>query len=248
MSFVIHGNIKLNTVLPSGAGDAVITVDPSTKLLGEVGAIDTNTFIPKTLPAGNIIIGNASNEAVGVVVSGDVTTTPAGVFSISSGVIVNDDVNAVAGMWMPSFGIQPDVGRNARHSFNYFFRGGASTLDVLDIANTITGTWTGAITYDGSPGAFPATGSSGCYSPCDNQGRMFYMNLYTASAVNQMFRFDVQNRVLSPYTPTDFLQSGTAAVGNRMASYAAIDGTDLYDVVLLLSHTSTIAQELIPLV
>lgn len=156
--------------------------------------------------------------------------------------------NAAAGIWMPSFGIQPDVGRNARHSFNYFFRGGAATLDVLDIANTITGTWTGAITYDGSPGAFPATGSSGCYSPCDNQGRMFYMNLYTASAVNQMFRFDVQNRVLSPYTPTDFLQSGTAAVGNRMASYAAIDGTDLYDVVLLLSHTSTIAQELIPLV
>lgn len=98
MSFVIHGNIKLNTVLPSGAGDAVITVDPSTKLLGEVGAIDTNTFIPKTLPAGNIIIGNASGEAVGVVVSGDVTTTPAGVFSITAGVIVNDDVSAVAGI------------------------------------------------------------------------------------------------------------------------------------------------------
>ena len=156
--------------------------------------------------------------------------------------------NAAGGMWAPSFGIQPDVARNARHSFCYFFRGGAATLDVLDIANTITGTWTSAIVYDGSPGAFPATGSSGCYAPFDNEGRMFYMNLYVASAVNQIFRFDVQNRVLSPYTSTDFIQAGVAAVGNRMAAYCAIDGNDTYDVVLLNSHLSTIAQEMIALV
>ena len=77
---------------------------------------------------------------------------------------------------------------------------------------------------------------------------MFYMNLYTANAVNQIYRFDVQNRVLSPYAPTDFLQSGTAVVGNRMTAYCAIDGTDLYDVVLLQGHTAAICQELIPLV
>lgn len=156
--------------------------------------------------------------------------------------------NAAAGMWMPSFGIQPDSARNARHSFQYFFRGGAATLDVLDIAGGTTGTWTGAIVYDGSPGAFPATGSSGCYSPFDNEGRMFYMNMYVASTVSQMFRFDVQNRVLSPFTPTDFLQAGTAAVGNRMAAYVALDGNDSYDVVLLNSHLSTVCQEMIPLV
>ena len=154
--------------------------------------------------------------------------------------------NAAGGMWAPSFGIQPDAGRNARHSFCYFFRGGAVTLDVLDIAATITGTWTGAITYDG--GVALTTGTGGAYSPFGNEGRMLYMNIYTASAINQMFRFDVKNRVLSPYTPTDWIQAGTAAVGNRIAAYAAIDGTDLYDVVLLQSHLSTIAQELIPLV
>jgi hypothetical protein len=77
---------------------------------------------------------------------------------------------------------------------------------------------------------------------------MSYVNIYTASAINQMYRFDAKNRVMSPYTPTDFIQSGTAAVGNRMAAYAAIDGTDKYDVVFLLSHTTTISQELIPLV
>ena len=156
--------------------------------------------------------------------------------------------NAAGGMWAPSWGIQPDAARNARHSFCYFFRGASANLDVLDIAASITGTWTGAITYDGSPGALPTTGSCGCYAPFDNEGRMFYMNVYTASAVNQIFRFDVQNRVMSPYTPTDFIQAGTAAIGGRMAAYAAIDGTDKYDVVLLQSHLSTISQELIPLV
>lgn len=154
--------------------------------------------------------------------------------------------NASGGMWMPSFGIVPDVARNARHSFQYFWRGGVATLDVLDIANTITGTWTGAITYDGSTTL--TVGTTGCYSPFGQEGRMFYMNVYTASAISQIWRFDVQNRVLSPYVPTDFLQTGTAALGQRMAAYAAIDGSDTYDVVLLQGHLSTVSQELIALV
>lgn len=154
--------------------------------------------------------------------------------------------NASGGMWMPSFGIVPDAARNARHSFQYFWRGGAATLDVLDIANTITGTWTGAITYDGSTTL--TVGTTGCYSPFGQEGRMFYLNVYTASAISQIWRFDVQNRVLSPYTPTDFLQTGTATLGQRMAAYAAIDGTDTYDVVLLQAHLSTGSQELIALV
>lgn len=156
--------------------------------------------------------------------------------------------NAASGMWMPSWGIQPDAGKNARQSFCYFFRGGAATLDVLDIAGGTTGSWTAAITYDGSPGAFPATGSCGGYSPYDNEGRMFYLNLYVASAVNQIYRFDVQNRVLSPFTPTDTIQAGTAAVGKRMACYCALDGNDTYDVVYLMNHLSTIGQEMVVLV
>lgn len=154
--------------------------------------------------------------------------------------------NASGGMWAPSWGIRPDVGRNSRHSFCYFFRGGATTLDVLDIAASITGTWTGAITYDGSVAL--TVGTCGTYSPFENEGRMFYMNIYAASAVNQIYRFDVQNRVLSPFTPTDFLQAGTAALGQRMAAYAALDGNDTYDVLLLNSHLSAVAQEMVVLV
>jgi hypothetical protein len=154
---------------------------------------------------------------------------------------------AAGGMWMPSWGIQPDAARNARHSFCYFFRGGAVTLDVLDIAASITGTWTGAIVYDGNTVTI-GVGTCGGYSPFENEGRMFYINAYVASAANQFYRFDVQNRVLSPYTNTDFIQSGTAALGKRIAAYAALDGTDTYDVVLLQSHLSAISQELVVLV
>jgi hypothetical protein len=156
--------------------------------------------------------------------------------------------NGAGCLWAPSWGIQPDPARYARHSFNYFFRGGASTtLDVLDIAGAITGTWTGAITYDGSNNAFGA-GTTGCYSPFGQEGRYTYINVYTTGAINQIFRFDSETRVLTPYTPTDFIQTGSALLGCRMAAYAAIDETDTYDVVLLQAHTSTVCQELIPLV
>lgn len=155
--------------------------------------------------------------------------------------------NAAGCLWAPSFGIQPDPARNARHSFNYFFRGGAVTLDLLDIAGGTTGLWTGAITYDGNVNSFGA-GTTGCYSPFGQEGRYTYVNVYVASAINQIYRFDAQNRVFSPYTPPDFIQSGTATLGGRMAAYAAIDGADTYDVVLLQSHLATIAQELVVLV
>ena len=156
--------------------------------------------------------------------------------------------NTAGNVWMPSYGIQPDAARNSRHSFCYFFRGGGANLDMLDIAGSISGTWTGAITYDGSPGAVPTTGSCGEYAPFGNEGRMVYLNLYTNNVVSQIFRFDVKNRVLSPYTPTDWVQLGTAAVGNRIACYCAIDGADIYDVVFLQAHASSISQELICLV
>lgn len=160
---------------------------------------------------------------------------------------VSPAVNAAGGIWCQSFGIKPDAARNARHSFLYFFRGGAVTMDLLDIAGSATGTWSSAVVYDGGVNTFGA-GTTGCYAPYGQEGRFCYINVYVASQINQIYRFDVKNRVFSPYTSTDFIQAGTAAVGGRMAAYAAIDGSDKYDVVLLQSHLSTISQELIPLV
>jgi hypothetical protein len=153
--------------------------------------------------------------------------------------------NAGAGsLLMPSYGIRPDAQKNSRHSFIYFTRGaGTSTIDLLDISAAIAGTWSSAIVYDGA--VTMTTGTSGSYCPIENEGRFFYLNSYVASALNQIFRFDVQNRVMSPYTPTDWIQAGTATTGNRLSTFAAFDGTDKYDVLFLTSHLSTVTQELI---
>ena len=49
-----------------------------------------------TLQNGDIFVGNASNLAVGVTPSGDITLSNTGVFGIAAGVIVNADINASA--------------------------------------------------------------------------------------------------------------------------------------------------------
>lgn len=143
-----------------------------------------------------------------------------------------------------SFGIVPDAAKNARHSFVHSFRGGnVSTLDILDISGGTTGTWANASVYDGARSL--TTGACGKYAPADQEGRFGYLNIYVTGAINQMFRYDVKNRVLSSQVPTDWIQSGTAAAGDRIATYVAVDGTDDYTVILLMSHLSSISQELI---
>ena len=215
------------TVTPSSSAKYVIEL-PNLLLLRS-----TATTTVYTYNYGDATVNNGTNN----IVAGAWSTTYFGVAPAA---------NASGGMWAPSWGIRPDAGKNARQSFCYFFRGGATTLDVLDISGSITGTWTANITYDGAVAL--TVGTCGCLAPFENEGRMFYMNIYAASVVNQMYRFDVKNRVLSPFTPTDFLQAGTAALGQRMAAYCAIDGTDTYDVILLQSHLSTVSQEMVVLV
>ncbi len=59
-------------------------------------ALAAPSGLSATLQDGNIFVGNSSNIATGVVPSGDITLTNAGVFGIASGVIVNGDINAAA--------------------------------------------------------------------------------------------------------------------------------------------------------
>jgi len=153
--------------------------------------------------------------------------------------------NAAGGMWFPSFGMEPDVGKNARHSFCFFFRGASATVDLLDIAGGTAGAWTSGVVIDGAVSV--TTGSCGKIAPADQEGKFGYINGYTASLVNQLFRFDVKNRVLTPFTPTDWIQAGTAAAGERVAVICAVDGTDKYSVICLLSHLSTIFHECVVL-
>lgn len=144
----------------------------------------------------------------------------------------------------PSFGIEPDSAKNARHSFVYRLRGGGSSaVDVFDIAGGATGAWTEGIVVDGAVSI--TTGSCGKIAPFANEGRYGYFNSYVASQVNQIYRFDVKNRAICPLTPTDWIQSGTAAAGDRIGLFNIINGTDKYTGILLLSHTATNAFELI---
>lgn len=153
-------------------------------------------------------------------------------------------INAVGGMQMPAYGMRPDPEKYARHSHIFTLRGGnTSNMDLFDISGAINGLWTPLIIYDG--GVLVSTGSCGAPAPYKNDGRFYYMNVYVTGVINQIFRFDTKNRVLSPYTPTDWIQAGTATVGNRMTTFAAFDGTDKYDVIFLLTFGSTITQELI---
>jgi hypothetical protein len=153
--------------------------------------------------------------------------------------------NAMAAgcMLFPSFGIRPETGKNSRHSYVYCFRGGAATVDLFDIAGGTAGAWTAGIVIDGAVSV--ATGTCGKYAPASEEGRYGYMNIYVASQISQIFRFDVKNRVLTPITPTKWVQAGTAAVGDRVATFVGIDGADKYTNVLLLAHLGTNAFELL---
>jgi len=76
-------------------GVGFYTYDSST---GGFVALTGNAGLSSTLSSGNIFVGNASNVATGVAMSGDVTISNAGVAAIAAGVIVNADINAAAGI------------------------------------------------------------------------------------------------------------------------------------------------------
>lgn len=145
----------------------------------------------------------------------------------------------------PSWGIQPDAGKNARHSFIYRLRGGGvATVDVFDIAGGATGAWTAGITVDGAVSV--TTGSCGKYAPCTDDGHFAYFNSYVASQISQIYRFNVKKRVITPVTPTPQLQAGTAVAGDRIATYVVpnTNDTEKYTNVLLLPHLSAQPYEL----
>ena len=140
---------------------------------------------------------------------------------------------------IPSWGHRPtkqsDGTRLSRHSYIWSFRGGSTTLDMLDIAGGTTGAWTNGYPYNAQITSF-TTGSGADYAPVDQGGRWGYI---VQGATNLMFRFDVKNIAMYPWTALP-LQSGTAAVGNRVAVTPYIDSTasNKVSIVFVQSHLS----------
>jgi hypothetical protein len=60
------------------------------------GVMSWSSFLGTTLASGDILLGNGSNVATAVTISGDIAIDNAGVTAIASGVIVDADVNASA--------------------------------------------------------------------------------------------------------------------------------------------------------
>lgn len=82
------------TVVGSTASQIVYTAGGNivaTNVQAAIQELDTEK-IPKALNSANILVGNGSNLATGVAVTGDVTITNAGVTAIGAGVIVNADI------------------------------------------------------------------------------------------------------------------------------------------------------------
>lgn len=86
----LYGAVTFKGALSSGVGDPLLTRDSTT---GDAG---TTTNSLGTLTSGHIFVGNGSNVPTDVAVSGDISISNTGVVAITSGVIVNADINTSA--------------------------------------------------------------------------------------------------------------------------------------------------------
>lgn len=113
MSHKFKGNVTIsgNLGLPAATANRALIIDGSNQISassvtstelgymsGVTSAIQTqlDAKVSNSLTDGKILIGNVSNVATEQTVSGDITLSNAGVAAITSGVIVNADVNASA--------------------------------------------------------------------------------------------------------------------------------------------------------
>lgn len=137
-----------------------------------------------------------------------------------------------------SFGLSipnaSDPDKQARHSFIYSFRGGATTsLDLFDLAGASTGSWSNAITYN-SIGTTFTTGTCLIYDPVDNGGKHAYISV---NGLQTFCRFNCYARSVNEWAQLRFPQ-GTAIVGGKMAFTTAVDGASKVGLVYALRNTA----------
>ena len=119
---------------------------------GLLTSTDWTTFNGKlgaALTSANIFVGNGSNVATGVAVTGDVSISNAGVTAIGSGVIVNADINAAAAIDLSKLATDPLA--RANHTGTQAFSTITSTPTTLSgygitdaLSNSASSTQNGA--------------------------------------------------------------------------------------------------------
>ena len=88
----LSGDVTVNSTGVTAIGSGVIVNAD----VNASAAIDYSKLA--SLTAGSVVLGNSSNVATVTALSGDITVNSSGVTAIGSGIIVNDDINASAGI------------------------------------------------------------------------------------------------------------------------------------------------------
>jgi len=130
---VLQNGLIIKGSLPDGAGESLLTIDAD----GVVGSV-SGTSLGSALTDGYVFVGNASNVAVGVAVSGDITITNTGVVAVASGVIVNADINASAAIALTK--LAPDTASRAViFNSSGFLEASATTSTQVGYLADVTG-------------------------------------------------------------------------------------------------------------
>ena len=114
------------------AGDDIQITDGTSMAGGGGSGIST------TLSDGNILVGNGSNVATSVNPSGDIDVTNAGVFSISSGAILDADVNASAAIAYSKLGTIPTWNQDTSGTAATVTGAAQSAITSLGTLTTLT--------------------------------------------------------------------------------------------------------------
>lgn len=93
---VIRKGLKILGTLSSGSGDPLLTLDSTSKEVGSVPAVDSSVFISTTLESGKLIVGNSSDVATAVEITGAITVDNTGLSTIIADYITNNHINSVA--------------------------------------------------------------------------------------------------------------------------------------------------------
>ncbi len=94
---VIRGGQKLLGTLGDGTGEDILTIS-SDKSFSKVGSGTPATYITNALNSAHLLVGNSLDVATPRAITGDVLISNTGVTSIATGVIVNADISASAGI------------------------------------------------------------------------------------------------------------------------------------------------------
>jgi len=142
-NLVIRGGTKLKGAISSGIGDSVLTQNSSTKAITEIGPIDVSSFLTTSLLAGRIIVGNNSNLATPVQMSGAVTIDSSGATTISSGVITNANISTSASIAYSKLNLtgsvlNADISAGAAITRTKLASGTAYRIVVNDVSGIMT--------------------------------------------------------------------------------------------------------------